>query len=79
VERERLSKAVVFLHSGTGVWRRMPPTDLTRNGLSFDSPVLYALDRGEDNLRLMDFYPDRRFYRYERAPGVVHGHLTPLE
>jgi hypothetical protein len=79
VERERLSNAVVLLTTGTGVVRHMPVGDLIRNGLDFNRPVLYAADRGDDNRRLMDFYPGRRFYRYERPPGEVHGRLTSLD
>ena len=79
VERERLSNAAVLLKTGTGILRRMPAGDLIRNGLSFDRPVLYAVDRGDENRRLMDFYPGRRFYRYERPPGEVHGRLTLLD
>jgi hypothetical protein len=78
VAAARLTDAVVFISSGTGVLREMPTGDLTRNGLEFTGPVLYAWDRGPDNRRLMDHYPTRRFYRYVRARTDRHGQLLEL-
>lgn len=78
VAAARLTDAVVFIASGTGVLREMPTGDLTRNGLEFTGPVLYAWDRGPDNRRLMAHYPTRRFYRYARAPTALHGQLREL-
>ncbi len=36
----------------------------TRNNLDFDDDNLMAVDMGERNGELMDFYPDRRFFLY---------------
>jgi 4-amino-4-deoxy-L-arabinose transferase-like glycosyltransferase len=63
-ETRGLANAVVFLRSGSGT---MPPGDLTRNGVTFDGPVLYVWDRGEDNSRLLADHPGRAAYVWERG------------
>jgi hypothetical protein len=40
--------------------------------------VLFALDRGADNARLMDAYPDRAAYRYTYDPVTSRGRLEQL-
>ena len=56
----------------------MWPKDLTRNGISFDHDVIFALDKKERNEQLMRFYPERSFWRYERPPGESEGSLTRM-
>ena len=43
----------------------------TRNTIDFQSDIVYALDRGEQNSRLMQAYPGRRYflYQYDRTMG----------
>ena len=77
VEREELTNAIVIVLDGTGVARRMPPYDLTRNGTSLDGEILYVLDLGPDTPRqLRTHFPKRQLFRYRRAPREVHGTLT---
>lgn len=57
-----LSSAIVLLTTGSGT---MPREDLVRNGTHFDGPVLYALDRGGDDERLLAAFPRRTCFRFE--------------
>ncbi len=75
VEAENISNAVVLVSDYTGVIRPMPAGDLTRNDFYYLNDVLYALDLGTRNLELINYYPDRNFYRYNREKGKVHGAL----
>jgi len=68
-------KAVIFLRTGSG---DAPPGDLTRNGVEFDGPILYVLDRGDQNGILVDEFPDRRPYVYEDDAAAGRGTLSPL-
>jgi hypothetical protein len=77
VETEELRRAMVILSDGTGVARRMPPYDLTRNGTTLDRDVLYVLDLGpETPKRLRAQFPERELFRYRRPPRQVDGALT---
>ncbi len=37
----------------------------TRNALDFQGNIVYALDMGEENARLMAAYPGRRYFLYQ--------------
>jgi hypothetical protein len=51
-----------------------------RNGLDFEDDNLAALDRGSENGRLMDFYPDRRFFHYRISMlDLVKGNTMSME
>jgi hypothetical protein len=51
-----------------------------RNGLDFEDDNLAALDRGMENGRLMDFYPDRRFFLYSISMlDLVKGNPMSME
>jgi hypothetical protein len=72
-----LSRAVVFVATPIGVARAMSVEDLTRNGIAFDGPVLYALDRGALNAQLRDYESGRECYVYRFDPDTRTGSLTP--
>ena len=59
-----ITNAIVFLaRTENGCSGDMPCGDLTRNGISFDKPVLYVHYRGaEENLGLMRQFPERGYY-----------------
>jgi len=78
VEEARLKRAIVFVSTPTGTRRPMAPTDHTRNWGRYDGGVLFALDRGGDNARLMDAHPDRSAYRYAYDPVTSRGRLERL-
>jgi len=78
VARAGLDHAIVLLGGRVGRVRSMAAADLTRNGISWDGPVLYALDRGADNARLAAAYPDRAFFRYVYDRSAGAGHLEPI-
>jgi hypothetical protein len=78
VEAQDVHDAIVFVVDGTGVTRPMPIGDLVRNDPGFDGDVLFAMDKGEANRRLMAAYPDREYYRYSRRPDRVRGVLERL-
>jgi hypothetical protein len=77
VERAHLQHALVFVTTPVGVEYPMPVTDYIRNGITFDRPVLFALDRGDANRELEDYYSDRACYTYRYDPAVRTGSLTP--
>jgi len=78
VEDARLSRAIVFVATPTGTRWPMAATDHTRNWGRYDGRVLFALDRGGDNVRLMEAYPDRACYRYAYDPATGSGRLERL-
>ena len=74
-----LSNAVVIVSSGTSPIRPMPPDDLTRNDHKFQNDVIYALDIPHISEQLMDYYPDRAFYKYVREADYVNGKLIKIK
>jgi hypothetical protein len=76
VKEEKISHAVVLVSSYTGVIRPMPIGDLTRNDIHYANDVLYAQDLGDKNSQLMQYYPDRTFYKYVRNREAVKGRLV---
>ena len=79
VETAGLHDAVVVIHSGTGVFAPMEPGDLTRNGISLDGPVIYALDIPDRLKQLQRLMPERKIYVYERQPSSPAGSLRRWE
>ena len=79
VREANLTNAVVFVSSPTGIIRPMVQMDLTRNGLEYNSSVIYAHDLGDRNKELQEFYHERKFYKYVRDPDNVEGKLMLLE
>jgi len=75
-EEQKLSNAIVFLRTGSAT---MPRGDLTRNGIHFDGPILYVMDRGAENQKLLERYPTRQPYLFEWDRARKCGQLTPLE
>lgn len=74
-----IHNGIVFLKTGTGTARPMPAGDLVRNRPGFSDDVLYALDRGDDNKRLMDYYPDRHYYRYTYDVVANRGRIQKID
>jgi hypothetical protein len=69
--------AIVLLSGRVGTARSMDARDLTRNGISYSAPVLYALDRSEaENCALAQAYPRRTLYRYSWDAIERRGRLT---
>ena len=64
VKDNQISNALVFLDcflcSG-----KMPAKDLTRNGIYFNSSLLYVNSHREENIRLMMQYPGREDYLWQ--------------
>lgn len=64
VENTVEKPALVFI---SGFWGSeklaMAPEDLARNSPFLDTPIIYALDRGQDNAKLVSFFPGRHYYR----------------
>lgn len=69
VEEAGVNNALVFVK---GV-RFYYPEWYCRNSPDYDDDVLYVRDLGEKNAKLMDYYPNRVYYRYDM------GNLTPIE
>lgn len=78
VEKADISHAVILISSHTSVIRPMPVRDLTRNGLDYTSDILYVQDLGNENIKLLEYYPGRSFYQYVREPDSVAGRLIKI-
>ena len=78
VDRSGITNAVVFVATPTGTRSPMSATDHTRNWGRSDGRVLYALDLGGENVRLMEAYPGRTYYRYTYDPAASSGRLEQL-
>jgi hypothetical protein len=78
VDAQRISNAVIFVSSHTGVIRPMPIGDLTRNDLHENGSVIYVQDRGAKNSVIVNKFRGRKFYLYDRDPEKVHGELKSL-
>jgi hypothetical protein len=78
VAHKRISNAVIFISSGTGIMRPMPVEDLNRNDRYYKNGVIYARDLGDENVRLMNFYKGKDFYLYRRAENEVKGTLIRM-
>jgi hypothetical protein len=78
VAEARLARAIVLVATPTGTRWSMAPSDHTRNWGRYDGSVLFAIDRGDDNVRLMDAYPGRACYRYTYDPVTSRGRLEKL-
>jgi hypothetical protein len=79
VADQQLTDAIVLLAGRVGTARSMDVRDLTRNGIAYSGPVLYALDRtvGE-NCALAAAYPRRSMYRYVWDSSERRGRLIPI-
>jgi hypothetical protein len=71
--------AVVFVATPAGTRARMEPVVLTRNGVDDRASVIYLLDRGADNARVVAYYPSRSFYRYRYDVRARTGSLERLD
>lgn len=78
VEKAAISNAVVIVSTHTGIIRPMGQMDLTRNGLDYNNSVIYAHDLNARNRELLNFYPERNFYKYVKDPEAVEGKLIKL-
>jgi hypothetical protein len=79
VEEQNITSAIIFIRDATGVLDRMKPFDLTRNGITLDGDVLYALYREKGVERLTRYFPEKTFYLYEKEKRIARGKLIPLE
>jgi hypothetical protein len=78
VAQRHIRNAVVFVDYA-GVIRPMPIGDLTRNNVDYSNDVLYAFDLKEKNTILMNYYPDKKFYKYIRDnQESPHGKLIEI-
>jgi hypothetical protein len=76
----RLSNAVVFMKDRIGTARPMRARDLTRNGLTYDGPILYAIDADASaDCEVMTHYPGRSAYRYVWNVEQRKGDLTAID
>lgn len=76
VEARGVRDAIVFIQTRVGAERSMSPLDLTRNGPDITGNVLYAIDLGDQNRRLMDYYSGRSYYTYRYDVPSKTGILT---
>ena len=73
-----ISNAVILISTHTSVRRPMPIRDLTRNDMDYKRDIIYAQDQREKNQLLMDYYPNRSFYKYIRDNDAVKGEFIKL-
>lgn len=69
VQAQHLDNALVFIHREE--WQDYAPF-FVENSPHLDGDVIYAIDRGDDNPKLMREYPDRDVYLF------IDGALRPL-
>lgn len=74
VAQKGLRDAVVFVRTGSGM---APISDLPRNGIDFDGPVLFVRDRGPANIELRRAYPRREPWVYSFDFRRWRGSLQP--
>jgi hypothetical protein len=78
VKREGITSGIVFVQASRGY---LFSTGFIANELPLGSgPLLFALDRGEANSRLIDRFPGRAVYRfsYEAEPNPYQASLDRL-
>jgi hypothetical protein len=79
VAAANLTHAIVLLSGRVGTRRSMAALDLTRNGIDYNGPVLYALDRGRvENCRLRARFGRRTIYQYTWNAAARRGALAPV-
>jgi hypothetical protein len=78
VQKRDIRNAIVVVSSYTSVIRPMPIGDLTRNDVYYLNDVLYAIDLQQRNQELMEYYPERAFYRYVREVNDEKGKLIRI-
>lgn len=78
VKEENIDNAVVLITAPTSPIRPMPADDLTRNDRLFANEVLYALELPRALDQLMEYYPERSFYRYVKDNNQKHGRLVRI-
>ncbi len=63
--------AIVFIHGFLGDSMVIAEEDAVRNSPQLDGKILYAHDLGAHNRELMQYYPERKYYRgtYDRKSG----------
>lgn len=64
VEQAGIRNAVIFIRD---IENELYPQWYTRNSLDYSDDVLYALDLGAENKLLMDYYPKRKYYIYDKG------------
>lgn len=77
VAERNIKSAIIFVKNATGVLDPMQPLDLTRNGISLDGDVLYALYRENGIERLENYFPEKTFYLYQRERHSARGEIVP--
>lgn len=78
VEKSNLHNAIVFIRNRTGVLHPMVRDDLLRNGIDLSGSVIYAVDRGEKNIELIDSFPNREIWIYTREENIGEGVLKKV-
>ncbi len=64
IQTEKMDKGVIFVRYSKNhrlYW------DLIDNFPNLDSPVIFALDRGEENPKLRKYYPEHAFYLFDET------------
>lgn len=69
VQEAAISNAVVFV-KGTLYFT---PNWYSRNSPDYNDDILYAIDLGEENKKLMGYYPNRSYYRYDLGTLIPIG------
>lgn len=68
VSARKLKQAIVFMEPGYGGWGIFMRGFL-HNSPNLNTEVIYAKDLGEENQKLIRFYPNRSYYRYSQKNG----------
>src|SRR3989338_608040 len=78
IESQKISNSIVFLNCPFFCSGTIPALDLTRNGTTFDQSAIYVHDRGAENVKIMDQYQAREYYRWSCNPKII-GYIWILD
>lgn len=71
VKQKDVHNAIVFLPPGFSGWG-IYGQGFVHNDPEFKGDVIYAVHRGEDNIKLMRQHPERSYYFFNREPDGSH-------
>ncbi|MEO5602550.1 MAG: glycosyltransferase family 39 protein [Cyclobacteriaceae bacterium] len=78
-QEQKIENAVILIGSSTGLIRPMQQPELARNSMDYKTDLIYAWYIEDRNQELMDYYPNRSFYKYVRDPDSVEGKFIKLK
>ncbi len=76
VNSQGITDSIIFLKTVPEAWNNIGC--YIQNSPGFDDSVLFVKDLGQKNILLMEYYPNRTYYRYEFDRAVKKGKLMRI-